>query len=495
MTLWLQSTTIYRLMLYVLITLLAAAVAASALGILPYSAGGIGLQAAAFAGLCWGVNTLIARVLKIRPNIESALITGLILAAIAGPLTLPRDWLVVVVMAVAAMGSKYLLAIRRSHVFNPAALGAVAAALLLGYPASWWIGSQTLVPLVAAGGLLMMAKLRRWHLVLGFLGTYLGLLVAAAMFIQGRSLLQSVELLWHLTTSSPLLFFSFVMLIEPLTAPQTNRRRVAFGMLVGAVLFALQRLATSVPYSLELALLIGNIASRLLNPDFRQALVLRRKELLASAAGNFWFEPTHQFAFIPGQFLEYTLAHLRPDARGLRRYFSIASSPTEPQVLLTSRFSEPGSTFKQTLRQMNEGDEIVASKVAGDFVLPADPQRQLAFIAGGIGITPYRSMIKYLLDTNQSRDIVLLYGARRQEDVMFRDLFDRARQAFGLRPVYVLSQPIDEAIIRREVPDWRERLWYVSGPEPMVQSLSQALIALGVPRAQIKRDYFPGYQA
>jgi glycine betaine catabolism B len=492
LTFWLQKTTMYRLMLHIMLVLLLAAVFLSAAGILPYDARSITLQVIFLTGICWGSNAIIARALNIQPNTESSLITGLILTALAGPLALPRDWPVIVVMAISAIGSKYLLTIKRSHVFNPAAFGAVASALILGYPASWWVGSRMLMPVILLGGVLMMAKMRRWHLVGSFLGVYLGLMVLEALLIQGRSLAETVLALRYAATSASLLFFAFVMLIEPLTAPQTTARRTVFGVFTAIALFVLQRLFL-VPYSLEAALLAGNIFARFIDPDFRQALVLARKEFLTPALGSFWFEPTRRFSFAPGQFLEYTVAHSRPDTRGVRRYFTIASSPTEPQILLAARFSRPGSTFKQALKNKRKGDEVVASKVAGDFVLPPDSARKLAFIAGGIGITPFRSMVKYLLDTNQPRDIVLLYGARAEEELIFRDIFEEAQMRFGMRVVYVISRLIDKEAIRKEVPDFTTLLFYVSGPEPMVQGVSKILAGMGIARRQIKRDYFPGY--
>jgi ferredoxin-NADP reductase len=242
-------------------------------------------------------------------------------------------------------------------------------------------------------------------------------------------------------------------------------------------------------------LLLGNVFARIINPDWRQAFVLRRKEFVSSSIGNFWFDPARRFNFRPGQFLEYTFAHPDADARGIRRYFSIASSPTEPAVLLTSRFAKEGSTFKAALRGMKEGDEIIAAKVAGDFILPSDSAQKLGFIAGGIGITPFRSIIKYLLDTKEARDIVLVYAVREEQEVAFRDIFDEAEATFGLRTVYRIGGVIEETALRKEVPDWQERVWYISGPEPMVQALTRMLRGMGVPRRHIKRDYFPGYPA
>ena len=170
----------YRLVSYFVATLLACAVLLSTIGIMPYDPLSIVLQTVALLALCWGINRLIAGALKIPINSESSLITGLILSAIAGPLVLPGDWLLAVVLAVGAIGSKYLVVLRRSHLLNPAAAGAVLAAVLLGNPARWWIGSQELLPVVVIGGVLLMTKIRRWHLVFSFMGVYLALLAVDA---------------------------------------------------------------------------------------------------------------------------------------------------------------------------------------------------------------------------------------------------------------------------------------------------------------------------
>jgi len=103
----LNAVTIYRLMLYFLSVLVGASVVLSAFGVLPYRAWDIVLQTIAFGAICWGLNALLARAAKTKPNFESPLITALILSLIAGPLSLPGEWYVLVVMAGAAMVSKY----------------------------------------------------------------------------------------------------------------------------------------------------------------------------------------------------------------------------------------------------------------------------------------------------------------------------------------------------------------------------------------------------
>jgi ferredoxin-NADP reductase len=139
--------------------------------------------------------------------------------------------------------------------------------------------------------------------------------------------------------------------------------------------------------------------------------------------------------------------------------------------------------------------------------MPEDPAEKIVFIAGGIGITPYRSMIKYLLDTHEKRDVILFYSERKPENFVYRDVFDEAEQRIGIKPVYTVTEAqnmsaggwsgksgmISSDMIKSEVPDYFERTYYISGPHPMVSSMQDMLHGLGVPRSKIKTDFFPGY--
>ncbi len=505
-----DSLTMYRMMLYFMCLLLGTATALSLVGILPYHAGDIALQTLLFVGICWGSNMLIARALNIVPNSESSIITALILSVIAGPFSLPSGLPAIVLMSTVAMLSKYVLVLHRSHVFNPAAIGVLISGFL-GYSASWWVGNSALVPIILIGGMLVVRKVRRTRLVISFLSTY-GILLCIDVFLvrSGDSALLGL-LLKNILLSSPLLFFSFVMLIEPLTAPQTEKLRTYFGAGIAGLLFIFQWFFSQVVFSLEVSLLIGNAYARIMSPDFRQSFILRKKETLSPTVSGFWFEPVHPFTFHPGQFLEFTLPHAPQDTRGIRRYFTIASAPSEKQILLVTKFTDEGSTFKKTLKNLPLGGEIIASKVAGDFVLPLDTTQKLLFIAGGIGITPFRSMIADLRAREEQRDIILLYAAQEEHDLVFKELFeacDCGLDEISLRAVYVLSNEttispewqgnrgrIDTALITDTVPDLAERLCYISGPEPMVEALSKVLLAIGVSEAHLKQDYFPGYDA
>jgi len=155
---------------------------------------------------------------------------------------------------------------------------------------------------------------------------------------------------------------------------------------------------------------------------------------------------------------------------------------------------------------MIPGDLIMAGQLAGDFTLPRNKKKKLVFIAGGIGITPFRSMVKHLSDRDEKRDIILLYSNRTVAEIAYRDIFDEASRKIGLKTIYAITGSgeippegngrhghIDGALIRREVPDYRDRIFYISGTHTMVSATETTLKALGVSREQIKTDFFPGF--
>jgi glycine betaine catabolism B len=210
-------------------------------------------------------------------------------------------------------------------------------------------------------------------------------------------------------------------------------------------------------------------------------------------------------AFAPGQYMEWTLGHEEQDSRGNRRYFTIASAPTEPDLHLGVRINDPSSTYKQALLEMERGDEIIAGQLSGDFTMPKNPKQRLVFIAGGIGITPYRSMIKYLLDTQQRRPITLFYGAPTVHDFVYQDVFDQAEHKLGIRTIYIAEKDtgmspgwvgllglIKPEMIQTYAPHYREAIFYISGPNVMVDAVKRMLRKMGIPDSQIKTDFFAG---
>lgn len=231
-----------------------------------------------------------------------------------------------------------------------------------------------------------------------------------------------------------------------------------------------------------------------MQPDQKYNLALVRREQIAPAIIASWLTKPVGFSFQAGQFLHWSLPHAQPDDRDTERWFTISASPTESELLITTKISEKSSTFKQAFRNLKPGDTLAATGPEGDFVLPTDKSQPLVFLAGGIGITPFRSMIKFLVDTNEPRPITLLYAAKTTDEFVFKDLFSTAEKTIGLKTKYITG-PLDEQTIKTFVTDLTKPLIYLSGPEPMVEALGDTLKEAGVPAQRLKQDFFPGYEA
>jgi ferredoxin-NADP reductase len=311
--------------------------------------------------------------------------------------------------------------------------------------------------------------------------------------------------LHNLLLGSPLFFLGFVMLTEPLTSPPAAKGQTWYAALVG-VLLPPQVHLLSLYSTPELALVAGNLFSYLISPKIKLFPVLKEKLKIANDTADFVFSINSKFTYQPGQYMEWTLPHDHSDSRGNRRYFTLASSPTEPDLRIGVKFYEKGSSFKEALIDMDKNTPVVASQIAGDFILPKRTNQKVVFIAGGIGITPFRSMAKYLIDKQESRPITLLYSAKTANDIAYKEIFEQARRSIGLNTIYVLtndkneaSQPnarsgrISKELINETVPDYKERVFYISGTQPMVNDVRALLTSIGVQRHQIKVDFFPGY--
>ncbi len=490
----------YRLVLYELIGLVGVAAILAYFKLLAFSPLSLLLSTIFLLIMCWAMNTIFAYIFDIPTNLESAAITALILALIIDPAKSQETFQFLGWAAILAMASKYVLALNKKHVFNPAAIAVVITSFVLGESASWWIGTICMLPFVVLGGVLLVRKLGRGDMIWSFCATAL---IASCVLALLQGKVVSTDL-YQVLVQSPLFFFAFIMLTEPLTAPPTRNLRIIYAVLTG-ILFLPQVHVGSLYSTPELALVIGNVFSYLVSPKQRVQLRLSRKIRMAPNIVDFVFKPSQKLAFVPGQYMEFTLAHTHPDSRGNRRYFTLASSPTENDLHLGIRFYEEGSSFKQALGKMDGRTKIVAAQIAGDFTLPQDPRQKLVFIAGGIGITPFRSMLKYLLDTQQRRDIVLFYANRTADEIVYKDVLSAAQTKLGIETFCILTNTeaiprnwnglvgrISERMIQVRVPDYAERTYFLSGPPEMVRAYEHVLKNMGVKSEQIKKDFFPG---
>ena len=230
--------------------------------------------------------------------------------------------------------------------------------------------------------------------------------------------------------------------------------------------------------------------------------ILDHVEDVAENIKTFWFKPEGTVRYEAGQFTELYLPHDNHDDRGIKRWFTISSSPVDPLISITTKFAvDRSSTFKQTLLQLKPGTEVMLADPMGDFVLPKDKSIPLLFVAGGIGVTPVHSMVKYLSDTHEQRDIQLLYAANHDNELAFKGLFE----SYELRDLsYVIHEPspawkgevgsLTTDRILKAINGSGDMIIYLSGPEPMVETFDKELKAAGINKHRLVTDFFPGYK-
>lgn len=482
--------TMYRLVLCILIILDVYAVLLGAIGLISYTPVSIIFSNILIISLSWVTNKLFSSAYKAPVNVESVYITALILVLILPPLQSSSDLTLILFASVLSMASKYILAYKRKHIFNPAAIAVVLTAIGFGGTASWWVGNIYMTPLVVAGGLLVAYKLQRMNLYLSFVHTVL-LVGTIFTMISGSG---TATFLNQVVFRSSMFFLAGIMLTEPLTIPPTTAKQNIYGVLVG-FLFLPQIHVGSLYTTPELALVLGNIYSFSVSPKTKLWLTMKEKIKTSKDTWDFIFTPGEKVNYKSGQYMEWTLEHKNPDSRGNRRYFTLASSPTEDELRIGVKFFNNGSSYKRALMAMEvNGVPIVASQISGSFTLPKDTKRKLIFIAGGIGITPYRSMIKFLSDTKQDRDIILVYSVNNPDEIAYKDTFENTslKRLKVIFKITNLTVRINKEFIINEVEDYKERLFYLSGPDTMVNNTERLLKDLGISAGSIKKDYFPG---
>jgi ferredoxin-NADP reductase/Na+-translocating ferredoxin:NAD+ oxidoreductase RnfD subunit len=463
------------------------------------------LAIALFVGL--GFNVLCSLLWKVPANHESAVITSLIVFLLMIPNdAIAQNWPLAAGVALGIV-SKYFIAYRRQHILNPAATGMVLVAVgvivanfMTGSDYSsdifqWWVANPSLFWVLLVVGSLVTFKIRRWPMVLTCIGVGGMIFMIEWWFLFERIPFESGQIF---LTSFPVVFLAFFMLTEPFTTPPTKKLQVFYGGLVGALSSTLLFAQIGFPMTPELALVVGNLLFWPTTLRQKLYLSLIEKNEVAKNTWEFIFEKPEGVTFKAGQYLEWMLPHENADNRGLRRYFTIASAPDEPVVRLAVRFEgEDGSTYKKALMDLDPGDKIIASQLAGDFIWPADEQVKLGLIAGGIGVTPFRSHLEAHRSSAVAASATLYYCNNTLADIAYQEYFD----ALETNVVHVLAKENREGyetgylngdIIKRNTPDYAERTWFISGSPGLVNAASKTLRELGVPKKQIVRDFFPG---
>lgn len=481
----------HNLLLFNLSALVILSLVFSLTGSLQFEATSLLASAVILTSVCVGLSFLFAKLYGATLTVGSSGITGLILFCIFTPPKDVGDAIILVLVGALAIASRYILAINRRHIFNPAAIGAVIIGLLGIVHASWWIANDVMAPFVLLLGLLVIRKLRRWALF----GSFFVVATALTLVINVDTATTTTALIKDTLVSWPILFLGFFMLTEPLTTPPRHRQQIIYGALVGALVGSPHLHVGSVFMTPELALVIGNLYAYSTTMRQRLSLRLQSKKEIAPGIFEFIFKPNARQEFLAGQYAEVTLPVplLRLDARGNRRSFTIASAPGKQEMRIVTRFPERTSSFKQQLAQLEKGEAIYINYIGGEFVLPKDQQEKLVFVAGGIGVTPFISMVESLLHANQKRDITLFYQAADKSQLLCTELWQQAEKV-GLTLVPIVAgKPFDAKVLRKHVPNFSNCQIYVSGPPGFVAQQETELRTAGVKRSRIVTDYFSGY--
>ena len=215
---------------------------------------------------------------------------------------------------------------------------------------------------------------------------------------------------------------------------------------------------------------------------------------------SFRFPRPSDFVFKPGQFMFVTIKDGQDE---IKKHFSISSSPSENEYLeITKKLT--GNRFSNALNSIKLGSWARIEGPYGAFFFEGEYEK-IGMLTGGIGITPIMSICRYCADMKAKTDMVLLYSNHTAKDIAFRsELEELKAQNKGFKLVLSMtdSDPswngstgrIDSGMIKKEIPDFEERMFFISGPTVMVLDLRGILEGMGIQKGQIKQDLFTGFE-
>lgn len=501
--------TMYLLVVGILGVLTALALVLALTGVIGVDPLALVVSAVVLTASSWIANQALGAIVRRPPYTASGIITAQLLLFVLEPRTDAEGLLGLVVASAVAAASKYLIAWRGRHLVNPAAAGALVAGVSGLAFSSWWVGTAAMMPAVALGALLVLWRTRRLGMGVVFLAV--GAAVQTAVVLGAGGDVGTALTLVFL--SGPLVFAAGFMLSEPLTLPPRRGQQLGYAVVVA--------LLATVPYSLgplrttpELALVVGGALAFLLGQRRAVRLELVGTRQLTPTAWEFRFRPDAPVRFAAGQYVELEVPHARADARGTRRVFSIATPPTDAELAIGVRIRSEASSFKRALLALEPGARVRATGVWGDFTLPrarsgaragARPRgadAELAFVAAGIGVTPFVAQLAELARAGRASDTTLLYAVRAASELAYRDeLAATGCRVSLLCPEdpgelpphwsWLVHGELDAQTVQRAIPDAASRTVMLSGAPAEVARLRRALRAAGVRR--IRTDVFLGY--
>ena len=233
---------------------------------------------------------------------------------------------------------------------------------------------------------------------------------------------------------------------------------------------------------------------------------LRRRETLAERTMAFQFDRPVGFVYQAGQNCLISLPEMKDfDSYGPTRTFTFASAPHEPELMIATRMRD--TAFKRALKSAPLGLKVTLDGPNGTMALHEDAARSAVFLAGGIGVTPFRSMAQHAAHARLPHHIWLFYSNRRPEDAPFlgelREL-ERANPSFRFVPTMTSMEKselpwqgetgaISKALLKRHLQRAISPIYYLAGPPGMVIAMHAMLENLGVPQDDIRDEEFYGY--
>jgi ferredoxin-NADP reductase len=221
-------------------------------------------------------------------------------------------------------------------------------------------------------------------------------------------------------------------------------------------------------------------------------------ETIAPATASFRFKKPPGFVYAAGQFALLSIGTREGEQT---KTFTLSSAPRDPHLEITTRLT--GSAFKDALLALRPGDPVRLSGPSGSMVAPVDAER-IAFLAGGVGVTPARSIIRDSVQRAAGRELVLFYGNRDEDSIPFGAEFDGYAAADSrIRVVHVLERPgpawtgetgyITASVVRRHVDPLDGWRFFVSGPPAMIEPMRLVVADLAVPDERLAFESFAGY--
>ena len=214
---------------------------------------------------------------------------------------------------------------------------------------------------------------------------------------------------------------------------------------------------------------------------------------------SFRFSRPAELEYKPGQFFFITL---KQGDNEISKHFSFSSSPTEvDHIEFTKKLTD--HEFSLVLKAAKVGDWAKIDAPYGQFTFEGEYPK-IVLLGGGIGITPFMSFCKNATDKGLSSKITLFYGCRTEKDIAFKEEFEElASKNKNLRLIFTVTELTDQwngltgiinaEMIKQQLPDYQENMFYTCGPPPMVEAMEKLVENLGLPKEKLKREYFSGY--